>query len=222
MKSKGGEISECERLQIIYEALENCGKIEINDLIRIFKGYNVKVSVKIVQGDLETLSRKIDLKKTRSSPIKYCLKTDEYKDLMESIEKIKKSTNFKILHQLKHLEKIYKKEIRNYTEILIGQLLRFDLRPQDIIHPWAFYMLMEESVNRLEDILESSPSIENLLNDTRFYRNARKFTAIDIGVDENIFPKKNPYNLIEIIKNKRHPLFKFRDQYLNWRNNYEK
>jgi hypothetical protein len=215
-------MTECERLQVIYEALENESKWDIKGLVKLFKDYKVTVTSSMVQKDLETLSKEIRINKTRSVPIKYSRTSDEYKELTDNIEAIKKTNDFKTLNHLIVLEKIHKKEIKNYTEILIGQLLRFDLHPDDIIHPWAYYMLMEESADRLKWILDFSPSTETLINDDRYYQYARKLASIDIGVDEKIFPKKNPYNLVEIIKKKRHPLFRFRDQYMNWRNNYEK
>lgn len=218
MKQKK-QMSECERLFVLYEAFENGCKFSTNEVINFFKEYyQVNLTSTDVQKDLKEISKHCELKKTESRPRKYYCQTDEYKDLMDCIESVKLTKDYKTLMFLKQLEKFYKKEIEQYTEILIAELLRFDLSPLDNIHPWASYKLAKSSAKSLNCIIASSPSIIKIMKNKRIYNDAKELLALEMGVSESVFPKTCPYDLLAIIKdNRKHRIFSFADKYLNWR-----
>lgn len=218
MKKKN-QMSECERLFVLYEAFEYGCKFSTNEVINFFKEYyQVNLTRTDVQKDLKEISKHCELKKTKSKPRRYYCQTDEYKDLMDSIETVKQTKDFKTLKFLKQLEKFYKKEIKHYIEILISELLRFDHDPEDNIHPWASYMLAEKSATTLKSIIESSPSIIKTMKNKKIYNDAKGLLALEMGVSENAFPKTCPYDLLATIKDMRkHRIFSFADKYLNWR-----
>ena len=210
------KLTECERLEIVYDAL-SMGPCDIKSFLRIFKDHGEDVSEKEIKELIQTLSK--TEKVTRSDGIikLFSVKVDEYQDLLQSIERMKVLKEFKGLNQLKILKRIYEKEATNYTEILIEQLLKFDTDILENYYPWNSYILFEGSIDGLKSILTASPSLDGLITSESVYQFVKSKMIFELGLPDDYFPEKSPYNLVDIIWKRRHPIYSYIDQKLRWK-----
>ncbi len=201
-----------KRQQLLYNFFSWSEKYTLLELQEMLELEGTPASLDIIQRDIVDMSRFQKIHLTDSNPPKYFIDADHYRDILDSIEYINNLKNpegaFKVLDYLYDIRKKEIRKIRFNTRVLIEHLLKFDnsINKKNLLRSW--YLAACDSSERIKEMLEDSPSLVKLFEPNSEYNDARKEAARDLGIDINLLPELNPYNVFDIALNESHLLFR--------------
>jgi hypothetical protein len=104
-----------------------------------------------------------------------------------------------LIIELESMGKNNKRELISRLIILIMHLLKWKYQPQKQSKSWL--TTINEQRLQLELILEQNPSLKREIEQiiTQRYEKARKMASQETGLDLQLFPSENPFNLTEIL-----------------------
>ena len=129
---------------------------------------------------------------------------DYYLWLKTTAERLGKG-NFsavEINHLIEEIESMGRKErsaLASNLQILLMHLLKYKYQPEKRSNSWRFTIF--EHRDRILETFEESPSLKVSFKEVidKCYGKARKKTAIETGLDLNVFPIDIPFTLEEIL-----------------------
>ena len=98
-----------------------------------------------------------------------------------------------LIEEVEDLGKSQRQALKSNLRILLMHLLKWQYQPGRQSNSWR--STIREHRNRIFDILEDSPSLENFLVESQqqCYRQARLQAADETGLDAKVFPEHCPY-----------------------------
>jgi hypothetical protein len=98
-----------------------------------------------------------------------------------------------LIEEVEDLGKSQRQALKSNLRVLLMHLLKWQYQPERQSNSWR--STIREHRNRIFDILEDSPSLQNFLVESleQCYRQARLQAADETDLDAKIFPEQCPY-----------------------------
>jgi hypothetical protein len=104
-----------------------------------------------------------------------------------------------LIEEIEELSKAEKREIASRLGILLAHLLKFQYQPKERSRSWTATIL--EARARIARRIQDSPSLRDYpgaVLETE-YALARKFAAVETGLDIGTFPETCPYTISQVL-----------------------
>ena len=101
--------------------------------------------------------------------------------------------------EIDDMGKSQKQRLTSNLRILLMHLLKWEFQPEKRTNSWKYTII--EHRRRILEQLEDSPSLKNYLN-LKFeatYQKACKDASLETNLSLNIFPKKYPYKVEQVL-----------------------
>lgn len=104
-----------------------------------------------------------------------------------------------LIEEIETLGRSEKNALTNNLIIVLLHLLKYKYQPQKRSNSWLSSIL--EHRDRLQDILEDSPSLRNYIDEVwaKSYERARRRAAIETGLPTNVFPVESPFTPEQVL-----------------------
>ena len=104
-----------------------------------------------------------------------------------------------LIEELESMGRSEKNALKSNLRVLLMHLLKYKYQPEKRTNSWLF--TITEHRQRIEDSLETSPSLKPFLNQilVKCYQGARRLAANETGLSINIFPQDCPFLLDNIL-----------------------
>lgn len=104
-----------------------------------------------------------------------------------------------LIEEVEDLGKSQRQALKSNLRVLLMHLLKWQYQPERQSKSWR--STIREHRNRILDILEDSPSLQNALVESleQCYRQARLQAADETGLDAKIFPEQCPYDSAQVL-----------------------
>ena len=146
-------------------------------------------------------------------------KEDTFIPIRDGHKVIKRGTKLAelVLELLNEMGVSEKRSIVSFLRILILHLLKFDYQPKKRSISWK--SSARNSSNALRDMFNRSQTLKNyaieqIEKDKSIYSEALNSAIDETGLEREVFPEENEYDLIDIIEKKNHPIFGWSPNYL--------
>jgi hypothetical protein len=100
-----------------------------------------------------------------------------------------------LAEELEDMGKAIRRTLCSQLEVLLTHLLKYQFQPTMRTGSWLG--TIDEQRNRIEDLVEESPSLRpllaDLLEDAKIYKRAVQKASLETGVPAGTFPPVNPY-----------------------------
>ncbi|CBS85695.1 DUF29 domain-containing protein [Azospirillum lipoferum] len=100
-----------------------------------------------------------------------------------------------LAEELEDMGKAIRRALCSRLEVLLTHLLKYQFQPAMRTGSWLG--TIDEQRNRIEDLVEESPSLRpllaELLEDAKIYKRAVQKAALETGLPAGTFPLLNPY-----------------------------
>ncbi|MDY6782969.1 MAG: DUF29 domain-containing protein [Cyanobacteriota bacterium] len=104
-----------------------------------------------------------------------------------------------IIEEIESLGKSDRRELKSRIEVLLQHLLKWQY--QSNLQSFSWQNTIDEQRNRIEDLLQDSPSLKPALEVilAECFRRARKAASRETGLPLNTFPVECPYAIAQIL-----------------------
>ncbi len=104
-----------------------------------------------------------------------------------------------LIEEVEDLGKSQRQALKSNLRVLLMHLLKWQYQPDRQSNSWR--STIREHRNRILDILEDSPSLNNFLAETleQCYGQACRQAADETGLESKIFPGQSPYTPSQIL-----------------------
>jgi hypothetical protein len=104
-----------------------------------------------------------------------------------------------LIEEVEDLGKSQKQALKSNLRVVLMHFLKWQYQPENQSNSWR--ATLREHRNRLLDILEDSPSLQNFLMThlEQCYRQARLQAADETGLSVEVFPTQSPYTMEKIL-----------------------
>ena len=104
-----------------------------------------------------------------------------------------------LIEEIETLGRIDKRELSSRLEVLLMHMLKWQFQARKRGKSWR--ATIAEQRRRLRGLLAESPSLRSQLDEfvTNTYRDAVQATAIETGLDKQVFPPQCPWHAAQIM-----------------------
>ncbi|MDY7015252.1 MAG: DUF29 domain-containing protein [Cyanobacteriota bacterium] len=104
-----------------------------------------------------------------------------------------------VIEEIESLGKSDRRELKSRTEVLLQHLLKWQYQPHLQSSSWQ--NTIDEQRNRIEDLLQDSPSLKPYFAEilTQCFHRARKAASRETGLPLNTFPVDCPYAIARVL-----------------------
>lgn len=104
-----------------------------------------------------------------------------------------------LIEEVEDLGKSQRQALKSNLRVLLMHLFKWQYQPERQSNSWR--STIREHRNRILDILEDSPSLNNFLSETleQCYGQARMQAADKTDLDIKIFPEYSPFDVAQIL-----------------------
>ncbi|MBD2695110.1 DUF29 domain-containing protein [Anabaena catenula] len=104
-----------------------------------------------------------------------------------------------VVKEIESLGKLDQRELKSRLEVLLQHLLKWQYQPSMRSGSWQ--NTIAEQRNRIEDLLQDSPSLNPYLEEVLAdcYRRGKKLASNETGISQDIFPADLPYTVNQIL-----------------------
>jgi Domain of unknown function DUF29 len=104
-----------------------------------------------------------------------------------------------LIEEVEDLGKSQRQALKSNLRVLLMHLLKWHYQPERQSNSWR--STIREHRNRIQDILEDSPSLRNVLEESleQCYRQARLQAADETDLENQVFPEQCPYAYAQIL-----------------------
>lgn len=104
-----------------------------------------------------------------------------------------------VVEEIESLGRSDKRELKSRLEVLLQHLLKWQYQPS--LRSGSSQNTITEQRNRIEDLLQDSPSLNPYLEEilAECYRRGKKLASNETGISQNTFPADLPYTVTQIL-----------------------
>jgi Domain of unknown function DUF29 len=104
-----------------------------------------------------------------------------------------------VIEEIESLGKSDRRELKSRLEVLLMHMLKWQYQPSMRTGSWTG--TINEQRDRIEDLLEESPSLKSLVLEylPDSYRRARRNAIAETGLQDSNFPVECPYTIRQIL-----------------------
>ncbi len=104
-----------------------------------------------------------------------------------------------VIEEIESLGKSARRELKSRLEVLLMHMLKWQYQPSMRTGSWIG--TINEQRDRIEDLLEESPSLKSLVSEylPDSYRRARRNAIAETGLQAHSFPVECPYTIAQVL-----------------------
>jgi len=104
-----------------------------------------------------------------------------------------------VVEEIESLGRSERRELKSRLEVLLQHLLKWQYQPG--LRSGSWQNTITEQRNRIEDLLQDSPSLNPYLEEVlvECYRRGKKLASNETGISQNTFPTDLPYTITQIL-----------------------
>ncbi|AFZ56451.1 DUF29 domain-containing protein [Anabaena cylindrica FACHB-243] len=104
-----------------------------------------------------------------------------------------------VVEEIESLGRSDRRELKSRLEVLLQHLLKWQYQPS--LRSGSWQNAIAEQRNRIEDLLQDSPSLNPYLEEVLAdcYRRGKKLASNETEIPQNTFPADLPYSVTQIL-----------------------